>query len=78
MLLALTTCLSACAPSCPPPRPVPPPAVYLQEVPEPLFRGRTNGDLAAWALELRQALRQSNSDKKALRGWHDDLSRQLD
>jgi hypothetical protein len=33
------------------------------------MRGRANRDLAAWALELRQALRQSNSDKAALRNW---------
>ncbi len=46
-----------------------PPAVYLQSVPEPQMRGRNNRDLANWALELRQALRQSNSDKAALRDW---------
>lgn len=46
-----------------------PPAVYLQDVPEPQMRGKTNGDLAAWAIDLREALRQSNSDKSALRDW---------
>ena len=29
----------------------------------------TNGDLINWTLELRKALRQSNSDKAALRRW---------
>ena len=29
----------------------------------------TNGDLAAWAVELRAALRLANEDKKALREW---------
>lgn len=56
-------------------RPALPPAVYLQEVPEPQFHGRTNGDLLNWSLELRQALRQANSDKAALRGWYDEASR---
>ncbi len=51
-----------------------PPAVYLQDVPEPQMRGRTNGDLANWALELREALRQSNGDKKALREWGERLA----
>jgi hypothetical protein len=43
--------------------------VYLEAVPEPKFTGRRNADLAAWALRLRQALRQANSDKAALRAW---------
>ncbi len=46
-----------------------PPAVYLQDVPEPRMRGKTNGDLLAWALELRAAVRLGNADKKALREW---------
>jgi hypothetical protein len=46
-----------------------PPTVYLQDVQEPPLRGRTNGALAAWAIELREALRQANSDKAALREW---------
>ena len=68
--LALTVCLSACGgKSCPPARPMMPPADYLQDVPEPELRGKTNGDLAAWALELREAVRMGNSDKAALREW---------
>lgn len=50
-----------------------PPTVYLQEVDEPQFTGRTNADLLAWALELREALRQSNSDKAALREWATEI-----
>ena len=46
-----------------------PPAVYLQDVTEPELRGRTNGDLLAWALELREAVRMGNADKAALREW---------
>ncbi|UQZ90709.1 hypothetical protein C4J81_16460 [Deltaproteobacteria bacterium Smac51] len=61
--------MSACAADCPPARPILPPTVYLQEIPEPQLTGRTNGDLARWALELREALRQANSDKNALRDW---------
>jgi len=46
-----------------------PPTVYLQEVPEPVLAGKTNGDLVAWAVDLRVPLRLANSDKKALREW---------
>jgi hypothetical protein len=46
-----------------------PTAVRLQNVPEPKLKGETNGDLAAWALDLRAALRQANADKRALREW---------
>jgi hypothetical protein len=41
----------------------------LQTVPVPKLNGKTNGDLAAWALDLRAALRLANSDKKALQKW---------
>ena len=62
--------MSACGGKpCPAARPMMPPAVYLQDVPEPVLKGKTNGDLAAWALELRQALALANSDKAALREW---------
>lgn len=68
--LALVALLTACSSKpCPPARPMKPPAVYLQDVPEPQMRGKTNGDLAAWALELREAVRMGNSDKAALRTW---------
>ena len=46
-----------------------PPAVYLQDVTEPELRGKTNGDLLAWAVELREAVRVGNADKRALREW---------
>ncbi len=68
LLIALTV-LSACSTKCPPTRPVSPPLVFLQEVPEPAIKGRSNGHLLTWALELREALRLANSDKKALRDW---------
>lgn len=62
--------LGGCAAGpCPPARPMAPPAVYLQDVPEPEFRGRTNGGLLAWALELREAVRMGNADKRAIREW---------
>ena len=68
--LALTACLSACGGKpCPPARPMLPPAVLMQDVPEPEMRGRTNGDLLAWALELENAVKMGNSDKRALREW---------
>lgn len=56
-------------PTCPPPVVVTPPAVLMQDVPEPKLKGKTNAYLAEWAVDLRQALRQSNEDKKALRKW---------
>ena len=68
-LLALTALLSACSNKCPPARPMTPPVVYLQDVTEPRFSGKTNADLVNWALEVREALRQANSDKAALRQW---------
>ena len=58
MLLSLALCSTGCGNKpCPPARPMPPPVVYLQDVPEPRMRGQTNADLAAWAVELRAALR---------------------
>ena len=70
ILLALSMFLSACsAKHCPSARPMLPPVVYLQEVPEPQLKGRTNKALLDWAVELREALRLANGDKKALRDW---------
>lgn len=46
-----------------------PPAVYLQDVPEPKLAGKANADLADGYIQMRQALRLSNADKKALREW---------
>jgi len=46
-----------------------PPAVYLQDVPEPKLQGKTNGDLAEWCIALREALRLANHDKSMLREW---------
>ncbi len=56
--------------------PMLPPVVYLQEVPEPQLKGRTNKALLDWAVELRQALRLANGDKKALREWVNSLARE--
>ena len=66
--LCLALLLTGCGSKpCPPARPTQPPAVLLQDVPEPKFRGKTNADLVAWSLELRQALRLANKDKAELR-----------
>lgn len=73
-LCVLTLFLSACSPKCPPPRSFLPPVVYLQEVAEPKLGGRTNKDLLEWSVNLREALRQSNSDKAALRDWYEEMS----
>ena len=70
LILTCLSLLSACsAKPCPPARALRPPAVYLQEAPEPELKGGTNADLAQWALDLRAALRLANSDKRALREW---------
>lgn len=39
------------------------------------MRGRTNGDLLDWAVELRQALRLANNDKAQLRLWVQEAAR---
>lgn len=66
--------MSSCAGLAPCP-PNLPPAAYLQEIPEPELKGRSNAALADWALELRKALRLANKDKAALKAWaaSDDL-----
>jgi hypothetical protein len=46
-----------------------PPTVYLQDVPEPSLQGKTNHDLVIYLLELKEAIKISNADKKALREW---------
>jgi hypothetical protein len=48
--------------------------VFLQEVPEPVLSGKTNRDLAEWALDLKAALVRSNLDKYHLREWLDGQS----
>jgi hypothetical protein len=52
-----------------------PPTVYLQEIPEPTLRGRTNDDFVVYVLELREALRLSNLDKRGLREWAEKSER---
>jgi hypothetical protein len=62
---------SSCAKqiNSPPVVPCSPPAVYLQDVPIPAFRGTTNGDFITWKNDLEAAIKQSNKDKAALRDW---------
>jgi hypothetical protein len=48
----------------------PPPAARLQDVPIPPFRGKTNDDLMSHVLDLREAIKQSNLDKAALRKFY--------
>ena len=53
MLTCLALCLTGCGnKQCPPCRPNLPPAVYLETVPEPRLRGKSNAALAEWAVEL--------------------------
>ena len=51
--------------------PCAPPTVLLQSAPAPVLGGRTNGDLAAYAVELQNALRLCDNDKRLLREWLD-------
>jgi hypothetical protein len=53
---------------------MPPPAIRLQDIPEPMFRGSTNNDLMLYIQDLRDALNQSNKDKAAIRLFYDDRS----
>jgi type IV pilus biogenesis protein CpaD/CtpE len=71
LVLALALALAGCSAKAPVAVGCSPPTVYLQDVPEPVLRGRTNKDLAEHVLELREALRRSNLDKLNLRDWMD-------
>jgi hypothetical protein len=73
LALIILVAVSGCAAALPcVPVIVPPPVVYLQDVPEPVFRGSTNADLAQHVLDLRTALRRSNLDKARLREFYAD------
>ena len=63
--LALAGCATAPVPMAPPPDLVAP-------CPEPAARASTNGELAAYALELKIALRGCNRQLEALREWARD------
>jgi hypothetical protein len=71
LALAAVLMAAGCAPVHPPSAACPevrfPPAVYLQDVHPPVFRGTTNADLAEYVLELRNAVDRSNLDKARLR-----------
>ena len=68
-LILFTAGCGSKAPDCPPLKVITPPAVLMQDVPEPRLKGKTNAALAEWAVELREVLRVSNGDKRALREW---------
>lgn len=55
-----------------------PPTVYMQEIAEPKLTGKTNADIANYAVELKSALRLANSDKAALRQWLNDYQVAVD
>lgn len=71
LLLCLIVFLNGCAAPAPPPIDRSVPGNLTQATPEPLMQSADNGGLLYWALELRCALRQSNSDKAAIRAWSD-------
>ena len=61
--------MTACGPKCPPNKPLAPPAAFMQPVPEPVCRLKTNGDLVNCLVETRASLRLANSHTEALRKW---------
>jgi type IV pilus biogenesis protein CpaD/CtpE len=69
LALALALMGGCAAKAAPAVAPCSPPVAYLQDVPEPILRGKTNKDLAEHVLDLREALRRSNLDKFHLREW---------
>jgi hypothetical protein len=56
--------------TCPPQ--LPPPVIYLQEIPEPIFKGAANKDLLDYIIDLRTALKTANADKEAIREYYTD------
>lgn len=48
---------------------VKPPSVYAMVTLEPAFNGDTTQDHLNYTLDLREALRECNADKQALRDW---------
>lgn len=49
----------------------------MQHIPVPEVKGRTNADILTWALDLRTALYQANSDKAAIRTWLSDQGKDV-
>ena len=46
-----------------------PPAELTEPIPIPVMLGDTNGALLAWAMTLRETLREAAGDRAALRQW---------
>jgi type IV pilus biogenesis protein CpaD/CtpE len=72
LILFLIAFLSSCA-AKPVTTPCYPPTIYLQEIPEPSLLGKTNHDLIIYLLDLKEAVRLSNSDKRTLQEWADSF-----
>lgn len=67
MLTALL--MASCATVAPKDSRILPPVELLQDCAEPPGAFQTNGALAGYLIELRDALRGCNADKRALREW---------
>lgn len=65
--------MASCAAVTHPTSTLKPPESLLMDCPEPGGRPQTNGQLADYALALRNALRVCNNDKAALREWYEVL-----
>lgn len=61
--------LASCAAVAPTPVRILPPLELLQDCAEPSGSVDTNGALATYLLDLREALRGCNRDKESLREW---------
>lgn len=69
VLLLMFPFLAACATPAPQMARILPPAELLQPCEEPQHALSTTGDLVPYALDLREALRACNQDKRLLREW---------
>lgn len=46
-----------------------PPEALMRNCPMPVYAGQTWGEVAVYAVQLRESLRGCNGDKAALREW---------
>jgi hypothetical protein len=70
--LLLSTLLIGCSPKVEyiyVATPIYPPLVYLEPVPEPKLKGKTNNDLAKYIFSLRTAIAEGNHHKLKIQQW---------
>lgn len=72
LLLSLTACGTPSALPAPAVMQRSPDPAWTEQVPEPEPIGRTNADLAAWALALKAALAKANEQLAAIARWAEE------